>query len=369
MDFTDLYEKINSLRSRKEIVPLRIVLFVDGWHFRLACETITKEKKNMWVKSKQSHGFGTPSHPSTLPIAPELSWTGLAILESIANKISQRMIDLVTSELGQKLVPAYPRWTLSDMESQVEIKRRLNQMEECDALVDEIQLLKIYAAEPPSPTDLRKKFQGALNSGRYEKGSRGYNLLKENIELAAKRKLKPWHNKRPRNFEEYERFLHDLVHFTSRKESDENHQIKFAITRIDVHTHPETHGVTISEKGVDANLILGLLDELKNSKTSAMCLISNDSDYYPIVERIKETSTRPFFLGSTIPARTISSALRQTVGDEWIISVTSIKDIKNQLPYFMSPEWAEALGQNTGDPFWDTPVKTGDPIIDKPKWR
>ena len=126
-----------------------------------------------------------------------------------------------------------------------------------------------------------------------------------------------------------------------KREEKRDHDLKLAITRIDV---ASAGTISLGEKGVDAYLMLGLLDELDNSETSAMCLISNDSDYYPIVERIKETSLRPFFLASTVPIQRVSSALRQVVGKEWIVSTTSTDDLKGKELSYMSDEWLEAIG-------------------------
>ena len=67
-----------------------------------------------------------------------------------------------------------------------------------------------------------------------------------------------------------------------------------------------TGTVSLGEKGVDAYMMLGLLDELENTETSAVCLVSNDSDHFPIIGRIKKLSSRPFFLGVTGPKERVS---------------------------------------------------------------
>ena len=89
--------------------------------------------------------------PASLPIEPELSWTGAAICGSITNRITQRMIDLVATEMGQNLMTAFP--TLNVFEDEDELKLLLTRMKECDALVDVSQIIKVYAANPAVAAD------------------------------------------------------------------------------------------------------------------------------------------------------------------------------------------------------------------------
>ncbi len=250
-------------------------------------------------------------------------------------EITNRMVNLTSKHLKRNLLPI-PKMELKIYPNQ--FKKLCSDIRECDGLVNTLTVMKVFAGRPPNPQSLRRQFKRALNSNRYEEGSAGYSLLIENIELSSEGKMKTVFERNPISFSDYDDFLTDLVKY-GEEEERKSHSLTYAITRIDV---ADAGTVSIREKGVDAHLMLSLLDELEESETSAICLISNDSDYYPIIDRAKKTSSKPFFLGSLVPNQYISSSLRRSVGDEWIVSVNSMKELK-EISWHNSVEWLEEI--------------------------
>jgi uncharacterized LabA/DUF88 family protein len=109
-------------------------------------------------------------------------------------------------------------------------------------------------------------------------------LLEENLELVRHRKVRSRFG--VNNIGEYEQFINSF----NNRELD---QTNFAVNRYDA---GDDGGIWLKEKGVDAMLIMGMLDAKDDPDTDAICLFSNDSDFYPVLDRSKEESTRPLFL-------------------------------------------------------------------------
>lgn len=331
--YPEYEEEFEKIVSSKSIIPLKIVFFIDAWHFRLACRQLTIQKKKIEIENSRRDGLFFD--PKKLNIDVELSATGHMLRDYFGIEITNRMVNLTSKHLKRNLLPI-PKMELKIYPNQ--FKKLCSDIRECDGLVNTLTVMKVFAGRPPNPQSLRRQFKRALNSNRYEEGSAGYSLLIENIELSSEGKMKTVFERNPISFSDYDDFLTDLVKY-GEEEERKSHSLTYAITRIDV---ADAGTVSIREKGVDAHLMLSLLDELEESETSAICLISNDSDYYPIIDRAKKTSSKPFFLGSLVPNQYISSSLRRSVGDEWIVSVNSMKELK-EISWHNSVEWLEEI--------------------------
>jgi hypothetical protein len=352
-------EDYASLIGSKKRIPLKISFFIDAYHFLLSCRRLTEEKRYYYVKGLGRDHIPTDVGFRDLPIEPETAATGHAILDSLSRKIVDRMVQLSEKELGLSLY-----WLGRSEKSRIVWESALGDdewiasekkaIESADAVVDLEQTYNVYAGKPPTKSYLKRVYKNKLREGNIDEGSFAHQLLTENIKLAEDRKLKTSFKNDPLNLDEYENFLEELTknyafeddsgsqHYANEDDRG-SHRLGLGVTRVDV---ANTGTVSLGEKGVDAYLMLGLLDELENSETSAICLISNDSDHYPIVERMKEQSSRPFFLGVTGPKKRVSSSLRSTVGDEWIVPLDGFSDVNQEFPY-LSSEWMVALGLAT----------------------
>jgi hypothetical protein len=344
------YEDYTSLIESKKHIPLKISYFIDAYHFFLNCQQLTKEKQDYYVKGKgRGHipndvGFGD------LPTEPENAATGHAILDSLSRKIVDRMVQLSEKELGLSLY-----WSGRSEKNRVAFESALgllddewmastmNAIESADAVVNLEQTYNVYAGKSPTKSDLKRVYERELRNPNIKEGSRAYQRLTENIKLAEKRKLKIAFQSEPTSLDAYESFLEELTKNYVLEDDRGSHRLEFGITLVNV---TNTGMVGLKEKGVDAHLMLGLLDELENSETSAICLISNDNDYYPIVDRMKKQSSRPFFLGVTDPKKFIAAQLRSSVGNKWIVSLDGFSDINQEIEY-LSSEWKVALGLTT----------------------
>jgi uncharacterized LabA/DUF88 family protein len=79
-------------------------------------------------------------------------------------------------------------------------------------------------------------------------------------------------------------------------------------------------GVSLGEKGVDTLLVLDVVECLKEEDLSIFCLITNDNDFYPLVEYIKRQGKKVFvFCGKGRIAKRLSEA----AGKENIIPLES----------------------------------------------
>jgi hypothetical protein len=341
-------EDYASLIGNKKRVPLKISFFIDAYHFLLSCRRLTVEKQYYYVK-----GMGRDHIPNyvrfgDLPIEPETAATGHAILDSLSRKIVDRIVQQSEKELGLSLY-----WLGRSEKSRIVWESALGDdewiasekkaIESTDAVVDLEQTYNVYAGKSPTKSYLKHVYKRELDGGTIDEGSLAHQLLTENIKLAEERKLKTAFQNDPLSLGAYENFLEELTKNYAHEDDRGSHRLGLGITRVDV---ANTGTVSLGEKGVDAYLMLGLLDELENSETSAICLISNDSDHYPIVERMKEQSSRPFFLGVTGDKKYVSSPLRNAVGNEWIVSLDGFSDMNQEIPY-LSSEWMVALGLAT----------------------
>jgi hypothetical protein len=341
-------EDYASLIGSKRRIPLKISFFIDAYHFYLSCQRLTKEKRDYYVKGLGRDRIPTYVGFGDLPIEPETAATGHAILDSLSRKIVDRMVQLYEKELGQSFY-----WLGRSEKSRIVWESALGDdewiasekkaIESADAVVDLEQTYNVYAGKSPTKSVLKRRYKGELEYGNIEEGSSAHQLLIENIKLADERKVKIAFRNDPVSLDAYDNFLEELTKNYAPEDDRGSHRLELGITRVDV---TNTGTVSLGEKGVDAYLMLGLLDELEVSETSAICLISNDGDHYPIVERMKELSSRPLFLGVTGDKKRVSSRLSSTVGDEWIVSLDGFSDMNQEIPY-LSREWMVALGLAT----------------------
>ena len=67
----------------------------------------------------------------------------------------------------------------------------------------------------------------------------------------------------------------------------------------------------IEEKGVDTRLTLDIQKDMLLNKADLFCIITNDTDFYPVLEEAKEQKKFLFYC-SVVPKNRISSELRKS---------------------------------------------------------
>ena len=51
--YPEYEEEFEKIVSSKSIIPLKIVFFIDAWHFRLACRQLTIQKKKIEIENSR----------------------------------------------------------------------------------------------------------------------------------------------------------------------------------------------------------------------------------------------------------------------------------------------------------------------------
>ena len=75
--------------------------------------------------------------------------------------------------------------------------------------------------------------------------------------------------------------------------------VKFSITRHDWKFRMYSDYCELKEKGTDCKIILEMLDCKNNSKNNYLCLIGNDSDFYPLMKKLN--SEKKHFNFNSLP--------------------------------------------------------------------
>lgn len=88
------------------------------------------------------------------------------------------------------------------------------------------------------------------------------------------------------------------------------------------------------EKGVDCDLIMRVMDDLHSGQVDAFVFITNDMDFFPLIERIRHQNKAVFLCG--LGGR-VSNRLKRAVGKDNFFDFTS-QTLINALPHvFMTP--------------------------------
>ncbi len=86
------------------------------------------------------------------------------------------------------------------------------------------------------------------------------------------------------------------------------------------------------EKGVDCDLIMQVMDDLRSDKVDAFVLMTNDMDFFPLVERIQQERKTVFLCGLE---RSVSKRLIRSVGRDAFFDLASQPILSNLPSVFM----------------------------------
>ena len=104
-----------------------------------------------------------------------------------------------------------------------------------------------------------------------------------------------------------------------------------------------------SEKGVDTQLVITGCEVASNPSVDWVCLVTNDSDYIPLVDHLQKAGKKVFLLSFGNPKRQARD-LKNSVGDKNVITKLSIFDHTGELAQYsinrILPDGAEDNPQN-----------------------
>ncbi len=299
-------ERIEKFVDGKPVLPVQFRFFIDGYKFYLDCHKEASHHAD-YVRRLYENWSEHPT-PKT-PIDVEVLYSiGRGILQAAEDSITAKFIQLGT-EAGETFIPAFDL-ALGALTTSSTREDKINT---ATAVIDPFYTVDIYAGEKPNIKGVQRRIWQNLKNYHGQKGDAGWELLQENSLLLQEGKYKN-NSGIIKDCEEYEQFIQS---FEVGRSLDQTH---LAITRYDI---KERGGIYLSEKGVDAKLILGLIEAKDASDTDAICLFSNDTDYYPILEWIKANTDTPVFLAVLDGHKSVSQELKKTVGNDGIIDVNA----------------------------------------------
>ena len=278
---SDWAEGTRVLLEGKTVHPVQFRFFVDGFNFYLRCQKEAERKAEyvLWLFENWSER----PVPDIVINADVLASIGRGFLSSAEDLIADKFIDM-SEALDQSFVLASNIFTAARRLNSPLGETEIDRIKSASAILDPYYVVDIYAAKPPTTDELKRMILKKLRNQRGKNRESGRRLLEENLELVRHRKVRSRFG--VNNIGEYEQFINSF----NNRELD---QTNFAVNRYDA---GDDGGIWLKEKGVDAMLIMGMLDAKGDPDTDAICLFSNDSDFYPVLDRSKEESTRPLFL-------------------------------------------------------------------------
>jgi hypothetical protein len=318
---------IQKLAEGKKVRPLQFRFFVDGYNFYVGCKREVKRQEK-YVRSLYEEWAEHPAPPTPIN-AGVLAATGRELMRNAEAEILANILDTELEATNTKSL----RVTEADINaesfdfgvseknpfvlaSNIAIsalnKGSPSELERIDAasvVIDPYYILDFYAGGKPDIERMKTDLWFQRKKGKIKTVQ-----LEEGLKLLNEGKFKRGGNK-VTDLNEYQKFVES---FNDSRPLD---QVHHAITRFD---HIEGGTFKLSEKGVDAKLMLGLFDALEENNVDAICLFSNDGDYYPILERIKEVQpSLPVFVASLGDVKRVSRPLKEAVGEKFIIDVKS----------------------------------------------
>jgi hypothetical protein len=299
-------ERIQTLIEGKPIIPIQVRFFIDGYRFYKICQ---KEAKRQEEYVHWLYENWTNSTVPDIDIGPEvLNNIGRQLIRASGESIVDSLINLNLDE-GDSIILASDAVISAIEESSPKLVERIN---DASAIIDPFSIVDIFGGAKPNIRDIQRRLWQDLHDYQGTKGDRGWKSIEENLKLLSEGKFRDKYNK-IRNIEEYSQFING---FDVDAKLDQAH---LAITKYQI----EGGRVALNEKGVDAKLILALIDAMDEKAADAMCLFTNDTDYYPVIERIKENTHIPVFLATLDGDYRLSRELRQIVGEEKIVNVNA----------------------------------------------
>lgn len=91
------------------------------------------------------------------------------------------------------------------------------------------------------------------------------------------------------------------------------------------------------EKGVDCDLIMQVMDDLHSDKVDAFVFMTNDMDFFPLLERIRAEGKAVFLCGLE---RSVSKRLIDSVGRDAFFDLANPQVITNLPSVFMAKDQA-----------------------------
>ena len=301
-------KRLQTLLESKAVHPAQFHFFVDGFNFFLRCQKEAERHADyvQWLFENWSDDYPTPDVKIDARV---LAGVGRTLLYNAQSHITEQFIEM-GKEVGHAFVSASDVFLAALWDDKSWMNREIEKVKDASAILDSYYIVDLFAAKPPSTKAIKRKISDKLKYYRGQEGDSGWRLLEENLELADERKVKNRFG-RINDIGKYEQFID---HFNQRGLDRTN----LAINRYDI---GDDGGFWLKEKGVDAMLIMGMFDAKNDRETDAICLFSNDSDFYPVLQRIKEDTTRPLFLAVIDDGKPISKMLEQSVGEESVIKI------------------------------------------------
>jgi len=309
-------EKIQNLIKEKPVYPAQFQFFIDGYHFFLNCQH--EARRQVEYVSWLFENWSEKPVPDLKIDSIALAKVGHQLLGRAQGCIAERFV-----EMGNATDQTYILATEITVGAMGKVSPAIvKRTKEASAILDPFYTVDIYAAEVPSVAAFQRRIEDAMKNYRGKRGDRCWELLKENHSLVTNGRFKNQFGEV--NFNEYEKFI---THFEGGKAMGQTHLALYRYGTAD------DGGLWMKEKGVDALLIMGLIDAKDDPGMDAMCLFSNDSDFYPVLDRIKEETSQPLFLAVLDDGRYVSKMLTHSVGDDRVVKV------KTTLEHY--PSWMD----------------------------
>jgi hypothetical protein len=316
--------KIQKLAEDKQVKHLQFRFFVDGYNFYLGCQEEVRIQAN-YVRSlyKEWAEHLTPQTPTDARV---LATIGRELLRNVEESILTKVLNAELGAVDTKslLITKADHYVNSFefdvaeqlpyvLASYIALNRNspeiLERIKAASVIIDPYYILDFYAGRTPNIEAMKSKLWAQYKSGELDtiQHQREMKLLNEG-------KYRDQSGREKEIFE-YQEFVES---FAISRPLDQVHK---AMTRFD---YIKGGAFKLSEKGVDAKLMLGLFDALEEGNVDAICLFSNDGDYYPILKRIKEDQpSLPIFVAAMGDVGRISGLLKDVVGEEFVIDVKS----------------------------------------------
>lgn len=91
----------------------------------------------------------------------------------------------------------------------------------------------------------------------------------------------------------------------------------------------------IREKGVDCDLIMQVMDDLHSGEVDIFVIMTNDMDFFPLIERIRHDGRQAFLCGLD---ESVSHAIKDAVGNQSFFNMRDEKLLQNLPTVFMAME-------------------------------
>jgi len=149
------------------------------------------------------------------------------------------------------------------------------------------------------------------------------NFYSENIELLKKNKIR--------------------LQVSSQKISDLNYRNNY-YEKLESMTKGESkygflkfNAFSFGEKAVDSRLIMDCQESMMNGNADIHCVLSNDTDFYPLFEKAKEIK-KELYLCSVVPQKTIAKNLRDIVDAKNIFHIKYV-DLEAMFHKVLGTDW------------------------------